>query len=315
MNRWVLPLAGPCGRTAYILAVALAGLCCLGQEQSAPYRFKPGDEFQVRVLNVPDLNAAVRVLPDGTISLVLLGEIKAAGLTLPELRTLITEGYSKHYRDPRVGVIVTDLADLNVYVSGQVGKAGKIALTPNLTAMQAVAEAGGLLKNAKADDAVIFRRLENGESQTIRIDLNRITEEGQKSDVVLQASDVIFVPKSEIDVYVTGEVIHPGLVPLAGHLSAMSAIAHAGGVTPRANPKTAFILRDDGDKGVRVIPFNFAAALRGGSDAQLRPFDVVVVPESGIAKVNKAIEQYVRQLLPADLSAGFTYILGGSVLR
>jgi hypothetical protein len=46
----------------------------------------------------------------------------------------------------------------------------------------------------------------------------------------------------------------------------------------------------------------------------LKPFDIVFVPESGIAKVNKAIDQYVRQLLPIDLSAGFSYIMGGQAI-
>ena len=75
--------------------------------------------------------------------------------------------------------------------------------------------------------------------------------------------------------------------------------------------KNAFLLRDNGDNRAQVILINLRETLDGAPDTPLEPYDVVVVPMSGIAKVNKAVDQYVRQMIPISLNVGFTYLLGG----
>jgi polysaccharide export outer membrane protein len=278
------------------------------------YRLQAGDEIQVQVFDLPELNATVRIPPDGMISLLLLDEINASGRTVQELRQTITAGYARQYRNPRVSVSIRTYDSLRVYVTGQVGKPGAIQLVKGMTAVQAVVQAGGLSDNAKVDEAVILRkRQEDATPQVIRLHITQVLQNGQ-SDVTLQPGDVVYVPRSDYKVFVGGEVLRPGLVPMDTVLTAMAAVFHAGGFTENANPKDGILLRDNGKNQAQVIRVNFEEALEGSPDIVLQPFDIVYVPKSGIAKLNQAVEQYVRRVVPFSLSAGFSYLLGGGII-
>jgi protein involved in polysaccharide export with SLBB domain len=279
----------------------------------ATYKLQPGDELQVEVIDIPELNATVKIRPDGKVSLLLLNEVQAANRTVPELRDYLAESYAKFYRNPRVGISVKSFENRNVYVTGEVLRPGAIPLAPGMTAVQAIVQAGGLNQTSKTDEAVVIRQVEKGTPRTIKLRIAEVLQNGE-ADLPLQPGDVIYVPKSDIKVYVGGEVTKPGMLPMDGRITALSAVMNAGGFTNTASPKNAFLLRDNGDHKPQVMKLHLDEVMKGGADTVLYPYDVVFVPKSGIAKLDRTIEQYVRAVLPVTLTGGFSYLTGGAIL-
>ena len=114
-------------------------------------------------------------------------------------------------------------------------------------------------------------------------------------------------------IFVGGEVERAGVLALGGRMTLLSAILEAGGLKKSAKNGEALLIRrgPDGKPVSRVI--GLKRSLQSGSEASellLEPFDVVLIPESGIAKANRAMDRYVRQMLPITLSGGFTYLFG-----
>ncbi len=120
-------------------------------------------------------------------------------------------------------------------------------------------------------------------------------------------------------IFVGGEVARPGMFPLTGHETVLSAIYEAGGLTRAARRSEVTVVRRS-EKGV---PEYIAVSLKGtgvGKDIGvtpgfvLQPLDVVVIHESGIAKADRAVDQYIRQMIPALLTGGFTYLLNSATV-
>lgn len=189
------------------------------------YVLQKGDEITIKVFRLPELEETLRVRPDGKISLQLLDDIQAAGLTTKELRAKLATGYSEFFQDPKVSVILRNGADLKVYLGGEVGQ--------------------------------------------------------------------------------------PGVVPLLGDLTALSAVLQVGGFKTTAKTDSVILIRNNGHNAPVVQKLNLKGALNTGKgDIDLRPFDVVYVPASRIAHVDRFMDQYGRQVVPANLNGGFTYLLG-----
>jgi len=278
----------------------------------APYVIQPGDELQVQVLNLPELTASVLVRPDGMISLMLLDDVRVAGRTVQDVKKEVSEGYARHYRNPQVAVFARKLNNQRVYVTGEVARPGGITIAPAMTAMQAVAQAGGLLRTAMPNEAVVLRQSAGGDRTPIPVRLGSVLK-GEAQDLLLQAADTIYVPKSDIRVFVGGEVGKPGLQPLEGNLTALSAVMNAGGFLDTASQRGAVLIRKKGELKPEVVQLRLDQVLKGEAvDVELQPFDIVFVPKSNIAKVDKAVDQYIRKAVPLMLTGGFSYILGGN---
>jgi protein involved in polysaccharide export with SLBB domain len=113
-----------------------------------------------------------------------------------------------------------------------------------------------------------------------------------------------------LKVFVTGEVTRPGPIALPGQMTLVEAIGEAGGRRPTAG-KTVVVIRRNNEgrpEGVRLSPYR---GDREGPDAAfaLQPFDVVMVPESKVTRLDRWVDQHIKQLNPVMLSAGFTYLL------
>ena len=278
------------------------------------YVLQRGDEIEIRAYNIPDLNQTARIRPDGKITVVLLNDVQAAGVTPSRLTATLTEGYSQHFRTPRMAVIVRGFSSENVYVGGEVLHPGEIGIRNNLTALQAVVDAGGLKENTGAEATItVMRTVPGAETQHLSLSIQDIVNKKQ-ADLPLRAGDVVYVPKTFIQVYVGGEVTHPGLIPLAGEMSLTAAIVQAGGLTNLGRTKSVILIRkgDAGAPVVRTLPSQTVFA--GGPDTVLQPYDIVWVPKSTIAKVDQFIDHYIRQVIPINISAGFSYVLGRTFL-
>jgi len=128
---------------------------------------------------------------------------------------------------------------------------------------------------------------------------------------------VILKNFANLKVYVGGEVGQPGLLPLTGHLTVAGAVIQAGGLRSSARMDSVMLVRNDGQNQPIVRSINLKDVFRKGApDIPLKPFDLVYVPESRIRRVDRFVDEYIRQLIPITATAGFTYLLGSnSVVR
>ena len=119
-------------------------------------------------------------------------------------------------------------------------------------------------------------------------------------------------------VYVGGEVFRPGVISLAGELTILDAIMEAGGAKHTGKKSSAVLLRkgEDGSRVLQVISLRGSKGEPSRASAMLlRPFDVVLVPETRIARVDRWVDQNIRQVIPLSLTAGFSYLFNPQVLR
>jgi polysaccharide export outer membrane protein len=164
-----------------------------------PYFIQPGDQLQIKFFYNPELNETETVRPDGKISLQLIDEVQAAGLTPAQLDEFLTEQYSKELRKPAVTVIVGSFSSQRVYVGGEVNRQGLVDLTGGMTALQAVLSAGGFKETADLEAAIIIRKGPDNQPVPVRVNLKNALE-GDLRDAALQLRpyDVVYVPKTWI---------------------------------------------------------------------------------------------------------------------
>ena len=139
---------------------------------SPEYRIGPYDTLQVTVWKETQLSGVFPVRPDGKISLVLLGDVMAAGETPMQLSATLTDMLKKYIQEPLVTVTVTAVNSQKVYVVGQVQRVGAIDLTPNMTPLEAIAAAGGLNTFTSGKNAYILRG-DPGKQQKIPFDYKK----------------------------------------------------------------------------------------------------------------------------------------------
>jgi polysaccharide export outer membrane protein len=120
-----------------------------------------------------ELSAAVVVRPDGKISLPMLNDVPAAGMTPEQLATAVQKAATKFVRDPGITVIVKEIHSRKVYVVGEVAKPGAVPLGSELNVLQAIAAAGGFLENANKG-AVVIVRIENAQERRYKFNYNDV---------------------------------------------------------------------------------------------------------------------------------------------
>lgn len=158
-----------------------------------PLSLREGDGLRIVFPGAPNLNNEQVIRRDGRISMPLVGEIVAAGITPSELEKRLLEAYASQINTKEVTVTVIS-SSYAVFVSGAVMRPGKIISDRPLTALEAVMEAGGF-DNAKADSkGVIVIRTENGRTVNLRIDLKAVIEGKQSQPFYLKPSDIVVVP-------------------------------------------------------------------------------------------------------------------------
>jgi polysaccharide export outer membrane protein len=184
------------------------------------YLIQPGDQLSLEFYLSPEFNDEVTVRPDGRVTLRVVGDIKAWGLTPAQLAQELNKAYMAELRSPDAVVHVKNMPSRQVYVQGQVNKPGSFALDSGMTAVQAVSAAGGLTDQA-SDNAILIRRDYCGEPSGVRIDLARAMSHPERSeDAVLMPRDVIVVPRSTIanvDLFVKQYI--QGLLPVPPYMS------------------------------------------------------------------------------------------------
>lgn len=200
----LLPLLGSCASAPVNPNEEALPLLGMSKIEDIPeYRIYPGDQLDIKFFYNPELNESVVVRPDGKISLQLVNEIQAAGLTPSELDAVLTRAYTQELRRPVVTVIVKSFTGQRVYVGGEVGTPGLtlgvVPLVPGMTALQAVINAGGFRETARPGAVIVIRKGPDNRPVPIRVDLDpSLDGDSAEGDIRLEPSDIVYVPKTWI---------------------------------------------------------------------------------------------------------------------
>jgi polysaccharide export outer membrane protein len=163
------------------------------------YRINPSDTLELTFTLTPEFNQIVTVQPDGYITLRDVGDLLAAGITLPELTVSIKAAYSKILRDPLISVYPKDFEKPYFVVGGEVGKPGKFDWRGDVTLTQAIAIAGGLTDASKHSQVLLFRRVSDQWTEAKNINVKKmLNSHDLQEDPELQPGDMLFVPKNTL---------------------------------------------------------------------------------------------------------------------
>jgi polysaccharide biosynthesis/export protein len=160
------------------------------------YRIGPEDVLEILVWKNADLTRTVTVRPDGKVSLPLIGDVQASGLTTAELKTVVTRRMKEYIATPEISVLVSNINSYFYYILGEVAKPGKYPLKERTTVLQAISMAGGFTPFASKNGMSLFRKdpiSYNDVKYRIRYD-DIISSEDPKKNLVIQSGDTLVVP-------------------------------------------------------------------------------------------------------------------------
>ena len=242
-----------------------------------------------------DITRDTEIRDDGMISYPLIGDLKAAGLTIPELQNNIIEKLREYITDPKIDTQIIQYGSRNVSILGEVKKPQVIYLKGKTTLLEAIAETEGLTDKANLKGAYIVRQ-----NKIIPIDLHALIKEGElKYNVELKRKDIVYIPNIQDQrVYVIGEVKNPGIVPFAGKiLTVAEVIGSTGDFKVSAKKNNIKIIRGGLEKPT-LITVNFNKIIDGdiAENIELRSEDIVFVPASLVGEWNKILEQITPSL-------------------
>jgi len=266
----------------FFFALALAAsltATARAQEQPGAYVIGPQDVLGIQVFDQADLGGKYTVEADGTFSFPLVGRVSAGGLTLrkfeTELRRQLADGY---FKNPQVTVAVAEYRSQRLFVLGEVRTPGPVALTGDMTLIEALARAGSTLPSASGEIAVVRARqgttgptLPNTDNEGFieRAAIRDLENGTLNKNIELHDGDTIFVPRAET-AFVFGEVKSPGAFPIQKDTTVLQALSLAGGVTEHGalNPVKAVRLVNGERTEVKVALGDI-----------VKPGDTIIVPE------------------------------------
>lgn len=160
----------------------------------ADYVIGPDDALDVIVWRDKDMSASVIVRPDGRITLPLVNDIQAAGLTPDQLRESVKTAVARFVTDPSVTIVVRQINSRKVFVTGQVNKPGPYPLSDTMTVLQMLALAGGLGEYANGKEILVMRT-ERGQTQSFKFNYKDVSRgKNLQQNIVLRPGDTIVVP-------------------------------------------------------------------------------------------------------------------------
>ena len=259
------------------------------------YLLGPNDEITIRTSDIEDHETKVRIPANGYVSLPMLGQVKASGLTVDQFEVAIAERLKKYIRKPQVSVHIMEFHSQPVSVIGAVKNPGVHQLEGRKTLVEMLSSAGGLREDA-GHTVNITRRSEWGaiplpmsiDRQTgfyvAEVEIKALIEARDAAvNIDVKPYDVISVPRSEM-VYVVGEVKKSGgfLLGERESISVLQAISLAEGVSPGSAPQRAKVLRVTPGLALRSeIPVDVKKILAGQStDIPLQRDDILFIPNA-----------------------------------
>ena len=189
---------------SFLALAPFFALACVAQNKSVPqpqkdaaseaYVIGPEDVLEISVWQNPDMSRSVTVRPDGKISLPLVNDVQAAGLTPEELKEKIAASLKPYIDVPNVAIIVSQINSWRIYVQGEVRTPGVYPLRSHTRISQAIAMAGGFTEFAKKGKIQVFRK-SRGYTEIIAVNYNAIlSQKAVEQDINLKPGDTIIIP-------------------------------------------------------------------------------------------------------------------------
>jgi polysaccharide export outer membrane protein len=186
-------------RNTFLLFNLLLPSLCHSQDDATRYHLRPGDTINIEYRYTPEFNTSIPIQPDGYATIPMLGQMKLAGMTLPQIHDILLAKASEELVNPQISVILKDFEKPSYVVGGDVANPGKFDIRGRVSALRAIEIAGGFKPFAKASQVLIIRPINDIDGQTFVIDLKRLIDKKDPSkDMDLQAGDLIIVPKTRI---------------------------------------------------------------------------------------------------------------------
>jgi polysaccharide export outer membrane protein len=248
---------------------------------------------QISVWGNAELSVQVPVRPDGMISMPLVGDIKAAGMTPLELKRNLERELARFVKAPVVSVIVTAINSVKVYVfgdgaakvlstrsapggavNGAAPSSGQMTLRRHTTLLQLLAQVGSL-SDIDLTNAYLLRS-----GTKLPKDFDRLMRNGDYSqDIELEANDVIYLPGGySTRIRVAGAVRTPGCIPYAEGMTALDAVLSAGGFTEFASQNDVLVIRKEGNESTRInVKLKDVMNGKNTKNVLLKPGDIVMV--------------------------------------
>jgi protein involved in polysaccharide export with SLBB domain len=215
MTQRSLSMCGPygCGFSVVLALLVTTGCATVSNptkvaslkpaELSVPpdweYKIQAGDQIDIKFYFNPDLSESLVVRPDGKISLQLVPEMQAAGLTPRELTEALKREYSRELAKPELSVIMRTFSAQRIFVGGEVGRPGERSLVGSLTVLQAVAMAEGFKNTARMTEVILIRRRPDGRPLVMPLNIKAaISGADLSQDLALMPYDVVHVPRSTL---------------------------------------------------------------------------------------------------------------------
>ena len=272
-----------------------------------------GDVLNLSLFEVPETaRAEVPVSPDGTISFLQARDVKAAGLTIDELRTNLDEALGKFYQNPRTIISPLALRSKRYYVLGAVVIKGVFTLDRPLTLIEAIARAGGLETGLYEQRTVELADLSHSflvrGGQRLPIDFERLFQRGDLTqNVALEPEDYLFFASANAnEIYVLGEVVNPGVLTFAPRPTAVRAIAARGGFADKAFKSRVLVVRGSLERPQTFV-VDTAAILAGkAKDFELQPKDIVYVSTNPWVVAGEVLDIAARTFIQSFLVEGTT---------
>jgi polysaccharide biosynthesis/export protein len=265
------------------LVLVTAVVCATLAASTLPAQMiHPGDQLNIQVYGQQSLSQTATVMQDGTIEYPLIGRVKVAGETVEAATAALHDKLSEYVRNPMVSIAITQLAQPNVLVLGDVKNPGKYQLRSDARVTDAIAAAGGL---AEVNGELPQARVSDEQGQITQVSLQSLLHDGDVSqDQQLAEGDVVYVPgPTLIKITVTGAVDHPGELEIPEGDKVSMAVAQAGNSNAaNSDLNNIRVLRQLPNGKTQEYTVNLYQALEHGdssADLALQKNDEVYVPQ------------------------------------
>jgi len=159
---------------------------------------RAGDVLEVKFFYTPELDVTQSVRPDGKIALQLVGEVPVEGKTPAQVRDLLLTLYDSHLKDPKITILLKSQYDRRVFVTGEVVRPGVIPMPGDMTAAEAIMEAGGFdMEEARLDNVIVIRQT-GGRWQGFKMNLKSTMDGDGAAPFYLHPRDIVYVPRTKI---------------------------------------------------------------------------------------------------------------------
>jgi polysaccharide biosynthesis/export protein len=192
-------------RSIYILFAVMAGSVAFGQtggfaERDGRYRLQPNDSIELHYRYTPEFDQTVTVQPDGFVALQVVGDLKLQGLTLEEAKAAILEHASLRLQNPEITLVLKDFEKPYFVVGGEVKNPGRYDIRGRVTAVEAIAIAGGFTSaSALHSQVILFRRVGEDLAKTELLNLKfAMSQSSNEPLATLRSGDVLIVPQNRI---------------------------------------------------------------------------------------------------------------------